>query len=245
MLLQLTDIGETITIPFPFYVIDHPEGVVLVDTGQSHELVEDPLNYGPYGAPGLADFVENIDMSEDEEARPLIEDLGYSASEVDVVIQSHLHMDHAGGISDFPDAKFVVSQEEMKYASAPEPIQDGFYQEGDFGALRSAEFDVDFTHGNRYDVFGDGSIVTIPTPGHTPGHQSVKVELENEGTVILGMDISHQRDGYEQNLATSFDWSTTIGNQSRRKMKNIAQREDAPVYVNHDSELTDRDEPLT
>lgn len=244
MLVQLTGIGEPIEIPFPFYVIDHPEGVALVDTGQSYELVEDPENYGPHGAPGLVDFVENIDMTEDETAVNLLEDQGYSASEVDVVVQSHLHMDHAGGITDFPDAEFIVQYDELQYASWPEPIQAGFYQEGDFGVLRTPEFEVNAATGS-VDVFGDGRVVTIPTPGHTPGHQSVKLELDDAGTVILGMDVSHLRAGYDENLATSFDWSTNIGNKSRQKIKNIAREENAEVYINHDSPLTERSEPLT
>ncbi|WP_254524433.1 N-acyl homoserine lactonase family protein [Natrinema caseinilyticum] len=243
MLAQLTDIGKEVEIPFPFYVIDHPEGVALVDTGQSYELVEDPENYGPHGAPGLVDFVENIDMDENEKAIHRLEDLGYSPSEVDTVIMSHLHMDHAGGISDFPDAEFIVQHDELQYASWPEPVQAGFYQEGDFGVLRTPEFDVSVAHGS-VDVFGDGRVETIPTPGHTPGHQSVKIELDDAGTVILGMDVSHTQIGFEQDLATSFDWSTTIGNESRRKLKNVARKEDAEVYINHDSELVERSEPL-
>lgn len=244
MFVQLTDIGKEIEVPIPFYVIDHPEGVALVDTGQSYELAEDPENYGPHGAPGLVDFAENIDMSEDEKAIHRLEDLGYSASEVDKVILSHLHMDHAGGITDFPDAEFIVQHKELQYASYPEPIQAGFYQEGDFGVLRTPEFDVTVAH-DSVDVFGDGQVVTIPTPGHTPGHQSVKLELDDAGTTILGMDVSHMRVGYEENLATSFDWSTTIGNESRRKIKNIARKEGAEVHINHDNELVEKSESLT
>jgi len=233
LLVQLQNFGEEYTIKCPFYLIDHPEGVVLYDTGVSYELTEDPENYGTYGAPHMAGFVPDIEMTEDQKPVHQLEDLGYSPSEVDYVVMSHLHVDHAGNISDFPNAEFIVHTDELQYAWWPDPAQRLFYLEGDFGVLRSPEYEVTEVEG-RYDLFGDGSIVTIPTPGHTPGHQSLKVELENTGTVILASDLAHLRQGYELGFCTAFDWETEAALQSMREVRQEAKKTDAMVNFLHD-----------
>ncbi|PSP62725.1 hypothetical protein BRC77_09190 [Halobacteriales archaeon QH_8_64_26] len=83
--------------------------------------------------------------------------------------------------------------------------------------LRSPEYSVTAING-AYDVFGDDSVVTIPTPGHTKGHQSLRVELDDR-TVVLSADVALQQSGYEQELPVSFNWSLEDSVASIRKVR--------------------------
>lgn len=237
-LVQLTDPGEAYTAVCPFYLVDHPEGLVVVDTGLSHDMLDEPAEYGQHGAGFMEAFLPAIEYGPDLHPRAQLEDAGYAPEEVDYVVMTHLHSDHAGHIDTFPDARFLVQKRELRYAHWPVPVQDVFYLEGDFDVLRSNEYDVTPLEG-AYDVFGDGSVRTVPTPGHTPGHQSVVLELPESGTVILGADIAHRQDGYEREHLASFNWDLGESIASLRDIKARARRTDADVYVTHDNEHID------
>jgi glyoxylase-like metal-dependent hydrolase (beta-lactamase superfamily II) len=233
ILVQLQNMGEEYTMPCPVYLIEHPEGTVLVDAGVSAEMKQDPENYGTHGAPHMSAFVDALDTSEDRQPVNQLADMGVAAEEIDYVVLTHLHNDHAGTIDDFPDAEFIVQEEELRYAFWPDSSQQLFYLEGDFGVLRSPEYSVRPVSG-RHDVFGDGSVVTIPTPGHTAGHQSVKVELDDTGTVILSADVANHRTGYEQEHPVSFAWSLAESVDSMRRIKEEVRNEDARLLLHHD-----------
>ncbi|MFB6171278.1 MAG: N-acyl homoserine lactonase family protein [Haloarculaceae archaeon] len=237
-MVQLTDPGDPYEAVCPFYLIEHPEGLVVVDTGLSHEMLDDPASYGPYGAAFMDAFLPAIEYGPDMHPRAHLEAAGYDPADVDYVVMTHLHSDHAGQIDAFPDAEFLVQERELRYAHWPVPVQEVFYLEGDFDVLRSDAYDVTPLDG-EYDVFGDGSVRTIPTPGHTPGHQSVVLELPESGTVILGADVAHMQDGYDREHLASFNWDLSESIASLRDVKARARRTDANVYVTHDNDHID------
>jgi glyoxylase-like metal-dependent hydrolase (beta-lactamase superfamily II) len=249
-MMRLQRPGETYPSLTPFYLIDHPEGVVLFDTGTSAEMVDDPANYGAYGAPHINEFAaDEIEPAEGGPASEQVGDLGYDLDEIDAVLLSHLHLDHAGDIAAFPDATFVAQQAELEYAWWPaDPIQRKLYLEGDFGVLRSADFDVRAIDG-RYDVFGDGTVECLPTPGHSPGHQALVVELEEAGTTVLAADLVFTQEAYERELQPPFAWDTREALRSNRRIRNLERAEDATVSLAHDrehfEELPDPPDPLT
>lgn len=232
-LVQLTDPGETYDIVCPFYVIRHPDGVAVVDTGLSHEMLDDPASYGQHGAAFMEDFLPTIEYEPDHHPERHLETLDLSPADVDYVIMTHLHADHAGQMDLFPDATFLVQQEELRYAHWPIPVQEVFYLPGDFDLLRSDAYDVRPLTG-EYDVFGDGSVRTFPTPGHTPGHQSVIVDLDASGPIILGADIAHQQDGLDREHFASFNWDISASVESVRDVQARARKLDAEVFVTHD-----------
>jgi glyoxylase-like metal-dependent hydrolase (beta-lactamase superfamily II) len=235
MAVQMTNLGEPYAGTCPVYLLEHPEGVVLFDTGLSYEMKENPIEYGPDGAPHMAEFVDGIDMDESQRVEQLLETVGYAPEDVDVVVLSHLHTDHAGNLDTFVDAgcEIVVQKQELRYAFAPDGVQRWFYLTGDILPLRRLDANVTPVRG-EYDVFGDGSVVAFPTPGHSPGHQSLQLELADAGTVVLAVDAANHRKGYEEELAASFAWSLEDSIDSIRDIKHRARSRDADVYVHHD-----------
>ena len=99
--------------------------------------------------------------------------------------------------------------------------------------FHSPEYSVTAIEGN-YDVFGDGVIECIPTPGHSPGHQAVKVELAETGTVILAADLVFTQEAYEKELQPAFAWDTEAAIRSTRKVNNLERKQDADIYLAHD-----------
>ncbi|MFC7165237.1 N-acyl homoserine lactonase family protein [Halospeciosus flavus] len=236
-MMRLQRPGDSYPSLCPFYLIDHPEATVLVDTGVSHDLVENPAEYGAYGAPHFEAFAaDEIHTEEFRPASEQIRDVGVDPEDVDFVVMTHLHLDHAGDVDSFPEAEFLVQQDELAYAWWPaDPIQRKLYVEGDFGVLRSPEFDVTAIEGH-HDLFGDGSVECVPTPGHTAGHQSVVVELDEAGTVVLGGDVAFTDEAVERDLQPPFAWDTEEALRSTRRLRDLVRREDADCYLAHDRE---------
>lgn len=233
-MVQMRGHGEPYEGACPFYLVEHDDGTVLFDTGVSYEMATDPESYGQHGAPHMVEFVKTLDIDESRTPTALLDDAGYEPGDVDYVVMSHLHTDHAGNIDAFPDAEFLVHEDELRYAMWPTaPSQAAFYLDGDLEALRSPQYDVTAVSG-RYDLFDDGSIEVVPTPGHSPGHQSMVVELEDEGTVILGGDVANLQAGFEQNLPASFTWSLDDAVESMQKIRQEREASDADLYLHHD-----------
>lgn len=233
LLVQMQGVGEGYAGACPVYVVEHPEGTVLYDTGVSYEMRSDPANYGQFGAPHMVDLVSTLEMDESQHLPALLEANGFSVDEIETVVQSHLHADHAGNLDQFVGTEVVVHQRELRYAGWPDPAHRLFYLEGDLAALRRPEANVRPVTG-ECDLFGDGSVVAFPTPGHTPGHVSLKLAVDDVGTVILASDAAGTHEGYESGFVGSFNWSLDESLDSIRRIREEATRADAKVFVHHD-----------
>ncbi|MFC4436878.1 MULTISPECIES: N-acyl homoserine lactonase family protein [Natrialbaceae] len=219
---------ETVMGDGPVYnlVIDHPEGTILWDTGSHPEADSghwpDEL-YAAFEHTGL---------------RPLEDDLesaGYAVSDIDYVIQSHLHLDHAGGLYAFEgtDVPVFVHEEELKYAyySAKTDAGSDAYVSGDF----DRDLNWEIVHGEREQQFRDLEFVHLP--GHTPGLLGVRLELDEAGTVFVAGDQAYVRANYEDEhpMGGSLLWSKRAWFESLRLLEEEERRNDAQVICGHDA----------
>ena len=175
----------TVTIPVPVFLVVHPRGRLLFDTGLNTLILSDPAGY-------LGDRVNDVavhfEAGETITSRLALLDLDVSG--ITHVVNSHLHLDHAGGNAQLPDAPIYVQRREWEWALDPQAA--GPYEPRDYANGQDFRL-IDGEH----DVFGDGSVTCIPTPGHTPGHQSLRVRT-GQGEFFLAADACYMRRTLEQ-----------------------------------------------
>jgi N-acyl homoserine lactone hydrolase len=174
-LTGLTGAPGRVVLPVPSWAIEHPAGLVLFDAGLHRHLQTDPSRVGQV----MRDTV--VDFRTGEELPARLAAAGYDAADVTVAVISHLHFDHVGGVADLPNARLVVQAAEWRAGHHPRLVEAGVYDPAEFDVGHETEL-VDGEH----DVFGDGTIVSIPTPGHTKGHQALRVELASGPVVLTG-----------------------------------------------------------
>src|SRR6185437_10769808 len=176
---------EMIDIPIPSFLIEHPKGLVLFDTGCAPEVAVDPEGYW-----GVATkFLKNIRYSKDQVVDQQVQLHGYKPSDVKYVVVSHLHLDHSGGMRLFPNAKFLIMKGELPYAYWPERKARAGFILNDLIPTRGFDW---MELGGDTDIFGDSSLLMLKTAGHTPGECSLQVRLKS-GAVILTGDTIHIR----------------------------------------------------
>ena len=216
-------------IPVPWFLIKHPKGTVVIDGGNAAEVVDDAR--GHWGA--VADTYRPV-MSRDETCVAQARSVGVEPDDVRYVLQSHLHLDHTGALGRFPRATHVVQRIEHEYAFRPDWFAKGAYIREDFDR---PNLDWKFLGGeytDHYDLFGDGAIRTIFTPGHSPGHQSFLVRLPNTGPVLLTIDAAYTLDHWNEKALPGLVCSSVDAARSVRKLRQIAEETGALVVVGHD-----------
>ncbi|MBM4443338.1 MAG: N-acyl homoserine lactonase family protein [Candidatus Rokubacteria bacterium] len=220
-----------ITIPVNMWVIDHPKGLVVFDTGNNVAVSDGKCK--AHWAAGMCDLLKPSQKREDAIDAQL-KKLGFSVDQVKAVVTSHAHLDHMGNVKLFPKAIHVIQKKELYQAWWPEKFQGrqgGAFVMGDFdGPARDfnyLELDGD------YDLFGDGSVVVLSTPGHTLGHQSLKVRLASGKTIVMAQDaiwFKENMEGYPAGLNYSVkDYESSI-----QRLKMIRDLENAELYFGHD-----------
>ncbi|HKC43083.1 MAG TPA: N-acyl homoserine lactonase family protein [Burkholderiales bacterium] len=182
-----------IQVPVGFFVIRHPRGNVLFDTGNNDKLITDP-NYWP---PAMAAMkpVTTPDVAIDVQLKKI----GLSPGDIRYVVLSHMHLDHGGNIAKFPNSTLVVQGDEVSNAFWPKAGTAGPYVLGDFIGLRDGKQRMIQLDGDL-DLFGDGTLVVKRWVAHTPGSQMMTVKLKNTGLVILTGDNVYFRENVEKNI---------------------------------------------
>jgi glyoxylase-like metal-dependent hydrolase (beta-lactamase superfamily II) len=200
----LTSRSWTQKLPINVYAIDHADGLVLFDTGQDRRSVTDP-GYFPGGLAGwgfrrLAQF--GIGAGDTLTAQ--LTAIGRRPEDVAIAVLSHLHQDHIGGVRELTNARLVVSATEWATLDRPHPELSGLLREHlrvpglqwDPISLDAPVADVaPFTTG--HDLFGDGTLVLLPTPGHTPGSLSLLVRRSGRPPLLLVGDLTYDASGLE------------------------------------------------
>jgi glyoxylase-like metal-dependent hydrolase (beta-lactamase superfamily II) len=179
--------GE-LRVPVPVFLIDHPGGLVLFDSGLHPDAGRDPA--GRLGAAAAAVFRVELAPGEDVAAR--LAALAVDPGRIRYLVNSHLHFDHTGGNAVVPNARVVVQRCEWEAGRDADLARANHYDARDY----DTGHDVLCVDG-EHDLFGDGRIVCLPTPGHTPGHQSLRVRTD-AGETVLAADACYLRRTLEE-----------------------------------------------
>ena len=198
----LTSRRWTERLPINVYVIDHRGGLVLFDTGQDRRSVTDP-GYFPRGLAGWGfRRLARFGIGAGDTLTAQLKRIGRRPEDVTIAVVSHLHQDHIGGIAELPNARLVVSAAEWATLDQRSPELTGILR--DHLRLPGLHWDpvvpdtpfadlAPFTAG--YDLFGDGSLVLLPTPGHTPGSLSLFVRRPAHPPLLLVADLTYDASG--------------------------------------------------
>ena len=191
--------------------------MVLFDTGFSPRAVPGLLRTDP-----LARF-EDADLLVHR-----LDALGLAPDDVDMVVLSHLHYDHAGGAQLFPESQLVVQQDEYSFANYPSAFFAPLYYKRNFDLpgykWRLLEGDAELAPG----------ITVLRTDGHTPGHQSLLVELPETGPVILAGDCCYWQENIDRELPPGVVWDPSRAAHSIKRLKTLARLVRGRIFPSHD-----------
>jgi len=224
--------------PVPAFLLEHPgAGLILVDTGMHASVAVDPKqNLGP-----LIGRLYHIEMEPEQTLAAQLRARGVEHGDIKLVVMTHMHMDHASAISDFTEATYVLGEGEWAAFNAPRPTLKGYVTRQGAHAVdyREVVYDTRLassysTFGRSFDLFGDGAVRLVYTPGHSAGHQSLIVRLREREALIAGDAIyfldtlEHERRGLF--LQDEHNW--------RRSLREIQlyrrENPDAIIIPSHD-----------
>ncbi|HEY4037648.1 MAG TPA: N-acyl homoserine lactonase family protein [Burkholderiaceae bacterium] len=210
--------GRPGTIVDPCWVIRHPKGTLLWDTGLGDQMAANK---------GGVDF-ELGHMQVDVTLLDQLKAIGLTPADITYLSFSHTHFDHTGNANEFPDATWILNKAEIAWAeSRPTPFVnlDTF---SDYQVAKTQMIDGD------HDVFGDGTVRILKTPGHTPGHQSLMLKLKKAGTVIISGDLYHVRDNYRFRRVPPFNVDRADTLASIDRIDTILKNTKGRLIVHHD-----------
>lgn len=213
----LQDKGE-IELANPVFLIHHPRGWVMWDSGLSDDLANQPE--------GTEAWIFHLRMTRTLMSQ--FEEIGIHPRDVDYFAFSHIHNDHTGNARYFESAKLIMQEKEYNVAFKPDKKP---FNYEDYKALERSE--VIKLNGD-YDLFGDGTVQFIATPGHTAGHQSLLLKLKETGTVLISGDIAYYEDNYRNKGIPTFNTSREESLASIEKIRQLVKRENAQLWIQHD-----------
>jgi len=221
------DVGKSRDFSDNCYLIRHGKDLMLWDTGMSDAIADKPE--GVTAAGGLLTLWVRRTLASQ------LRELGVAPTDITHTALSHFHADHCGNANLFTAATLYIQNVEYQAAFGPEPSKFGLAP-ANYEKLRANPV---VKLSGDHDVFGDGSVVILSTPGHTPGHQSLLVRLPKRGAVVLSGDMVHFQENWTNRRipARNFDRE-----QSARTMERIAHflaENHAQLWINHDKAQSD------
>ncbi len=227
---HMEGMGTRIEVQTPIFLIDHPKGKVVFETGLHPDVAVDAEAHWGQRA---RDWRPR--MAPDQAAARQLARLGVSPDDIRYVILSCLVPDHAGGMQQFPNATFIVQFQELQDAWWPDRRIIRAY---DFKELLPTRgFTFHELQGEDLDVFGDGTIEVLSAPAHTRGEQAVVVRLLRSGTVVLPAGVIPQKANLEHGIMTGTPRvAPTDVHRSMERLKRIIERERAMVIFHHDAD---------
>ncbi|HJV37658.1 MAG TPA: N-acyl homoserine lactonase family protein [Geothrix sp.] len=210
--------GKPGTLVAPSFIIRHPKGILVWDTGLGDKLAEKPDGLDT----GFARLVVRRTLAGQLKA------LGLTPSQVTHVAFSHFHFDHTGNAALFGAATWIINRQELAWAlSEPTPFGADPTSISGYKTAKTQLIDGD------YDVFGDGTVRILKAPGHTPGHQVLMVKLKNAGTLILSGDLYHTNENRTHRRVPGFNTERADSLASIDRIERIIANTKARFVVQH------------
>lgn len=197
------------------YLVVHPKGILLFDTGLSDRLVGRPIYENVRGGYGQLKF---------QTLSGQLADIGVTPERVTFLALSHSHYDHVGNANDFSKSTWLARRAEydLMFAAPPKVV-------ADYAMLAQAR--RLFISGD-YDVFGDGRVILKSTPGHTPGHQSLYVKLAHTGGIVITGDLYHYPEERRLNRMPPREERTETP-ASRSRIEDFLRATDSQLWIGH------------
>lgn len=236
--LANTLLDRSWTEPLPIYAfaIEHPEGVIVVDTGETARISEP--GYFPRWQPFFR-FAVRERVEPEQEIGPQLKRLGVSPSDVRRVVMTHLHTDHAGGLHHFPDNEILVSRAELDYASGLRGRLRGYPNKRwpawfrptmvDLPAVRFGPFPKSMA------LTEAGDVTVVPVPGHTPGQVAVVVE-DGDHAVFLAADSSYTEDALLRGVVDGVGPDESAERRTHERIRAYAAETPTVYLPAHDPE---------
>jgi N-acyl homoserine lactone hydrolase len=212
------NVGKPLPVSDNCYLIHHPQGWLLWDTGVRDEIAALPNGeQGQNGAPNWRRPKTLISQ---------LDELGVKPADIKYLAVSHTHPDHIGNVELFPQTTLLVQKAEYDW-----PLPNG-------APRFKPEHPVIKLEGDR-DVFGDGTVMLFSTPGHTPGHQSLLVKLPKTGAIVLTGDAVHFKDNWDNRRVPAQNTSKDQTLASMQRIADFLTKEQAKLWINHDKVQSD------
>ena len=226
------NVGRDIEFSSTCWLIKHGSEWLLWDTGVPEATLNDPRGWSTL--PQL--IVYHLDKS----VTAQLAEIGLKPDDIGRVALSHTHGDHIGNVGLFPNSTIVMQRAEYNWIHSPSGPNDNVNQLMALARkLMGSPKKLQLIDGDT-DVFGDGSVTLVSTPGHTPGHQSLLVHLENSGFIILSGDVVHLEESFDKNIVPSLNTSTQESLASMKTIRQMITTYKATLFINHDKKQEDK-----
>jgi N-acyl homoserine lactone hydrolase len=212
--------GLSVQLTFSCYLVKHGNDYLVWDTGNPAASGATPAPTAPKSS-----LVEQLAQ------------LHLKPEQITFVAVSHYHGDHIGQVASFPESTLLIGKGDWDVLNDAKPRPG--VNPANVAHWISCGGKVEPVSGDK-DVFGDGSVIMLNTPGHTPGHHSLLVKLKDKGNVLITGDLSHFRENYESNGVPTFNTSRAETLASLDRFKQLATNLHATVIIQHDARDIDK-----
>lgn len=206
--------GEPAVMEDPCFLIRHGDQYLLWDTGVGDDVAAGSVAWNKDTWTARRTLISQLS------------ELGLTPRDVTYVGLSHLHVDHTGNVSKFPGSTLIIDPRALTWAKT-KPYGVWPSLPATLAKMKQVAAPGDL------DVFGDGTVLVLDTPGHAPGHKSLLVKLHS-GAVILSGDLFHSKENFENDLVPSFNASRADTLASMQRVKKLAKHFGARVVVQHE-----------
>jgi N-acyl homoserine lactone hydrolase len=226
------NVGRDIEFSSTCWLVKHGNEWLLWDTGVPEATLNDPRGWSTL--PKL--IVYHLDKSVTSQ----LAQIGLRPDDIGRVAISHTHGDHIGNVGLFPNSIIVMQRAEYSWIHSPNGSNENVNQLMALArTLLGTPKKLQLVDGDT-NVFGDGSVTLVSTPGHTPGHQSLLVHLRNSGFILLSGDVAHLEENFEKNIVPSLNTSKAESIASMARVRQLMATYKARLFINHDKSETDK-----